>query len=182
MEEEKKIILNLLLDKLFDEYKAENARKDTLESKALGFYTIIGIILADVIALQIAFKKIKIKILNNINIFILILLGIIYTIFIINNFILYKPKKRQNFSLSGENWNIYLKIGEESTSNTNPNNKLDEFIKSFKDNITGIINDNKQKNDILVKKIKAQSLLCFLSGLLLLINIIIFIIAFLYGD
>ena len=84
MEEEKKIILNLLLDKLFDEYKAENARKDTLESKALGFYTIIGIILADVIALQIAFKKIKIEILNNINIFILILLGIIYTIFIIN--------------------------------------------------------------------------------------------------
>ena len=46
MEEEKKIILNLLLDKLFDEYKAENARKDTLESKALGFYTIIGIILS----------------------------------------------------------------------------------------------------------------------------------------
>ena len=61
MEEEKKIILNLLLDKLFDEYKAENARKDTLESKALGFYTIIGIILADVIALQSAFKKIKIE-------------------------------------------------------------------------------------------------------------------------
>ena len=61
-------------------------------------------------------------------------------------------------------------------------NGFDEFIKSFKDNITGIINDNKQKNDILVKKIKAQSLLCFLSGILLLINIIIFIIAFLYGD
>lgn len=33
MEEEKKIILNLLLDKLFDEYKAENARKDTLYNK-----------------------------------------------------------------------------------------------------------------------------------------------------
>ena len=35
MEEEKKIILNLLLDKLFDEYKAENARKDTLESNII---------------------------------------------------------------------------------------------------------------------------------------------------
>ena len=58
MEEEKKIILNLLLDKLFDEYKAENARKDTLESKALGFYTIIGIILAGVILKSCGLAKV----------------------------------------------------------------------------------------------------------------------------
>ncbi len=177
--EEKITLIHFLMDKLYDEYKEETARKEKLESKALGFYTILGIILADIIALQIAFKSCENELLSKINIGILIILGIIYLIFIILNFISYKPKKRQNLSLLiSQNWNAYVKITEIGVDNKNQHNRLDDFVMFFREDLKEKIKDNQEKNNNLVFKIKIQSILCLLSGILLFLNIILYIIYF----
>ncbi len=80
--------------------------------------------------------------------------------------------------LISQNWNAYVKITEIGVDNKNQHNRLDDFVMFFREDLKEKIKDNQEKNNNLVFKIKIQSILCLLSGILLFLNIILYIIYF----
>ncbi len=181
VDNDKIYLINFLLERLNDDYKSELARKDILESKALGYFTILGIILANIIAIQIAFFSYKSMNsgIKAINFIILIACSIFLLFFIINGFLCYRISNRKVFSVVGKNWNEIIDTSKESIEmSNNKDDNLDLFIKTYRSEIKNIIENNKKINDNLVRYVSNLYKLTFASSILLFFEITLFIIQF----
>ena len=175
--DEKLFLITFLLNQLNDEYNNEFKCKEILESKAIGYYTIFGIILTASITLQIAFMQNEalsnnIKKINSIIFSIIILF---YIIFLICNFLSYRTKKINTFS-ANSNWDNLIDTMKISIEDNNQDDSLDGFITNYRNEIKKIIEQRHKINEALVKLVNTQAFVVVFTGFLLIIELIIFII------
>ena len=103
-----------LLEKIYDKYQMEIARKDRIESKSIGYYTIVGIFFAAFLIIEtllfekgILVKFSSMEILAIINYSLVILYLAIFLISIIKLHSNYKPKLRPEFDPI-DNWDVLI--------------------------------------------------------------------------
>lgn len=176
--DEKIFLISFLLNQLKDEYDYEIKRKELLESKALGYYTIIGIVLAGFIAIQIAiFQCTELaKSIIYLNVSIFVIMSLCYLIFIILHFFSYKVRKLNVYSILDDNWNKVIDIMKISVEDSADSDTLDGFVKKFRVEIKAIIKINKKRNERLVTIISVLHGISIISSVLLLIEIGLFIV------
>jgi len=150
-----------LLEKIYDKYQMEIARRDRLESKSIGYYTISGIFFAAFLVIEpllfskgllIIFNgKQMLSIINYILVISYIVLFIISIIKLHNN---YKPKTRPEFDPI-DSWDILVSKSEEESTEL-IKNKLVEIIALY-DEI----------NKALVKRLFLVNQLCIASAIII---------------
>jgi hypothetical protein len=160
-----------ILDKIYDKYKMEISRKDRLEAKSLGYYTIIGIFFAafSVIEPLLFSKGVLIKfdvfeiisIINYILIFLFLLIFISSIIILHNN---YKPKNRQEFDPIN-NWSLLTSEPEEKT------------IEIIKKELEKIINNYEVNNKKIADSLMKINILCVINAFII-VMIFVFLIIF----
>jgi hypothetical protein len=162
-----------LLEKLYDKYQMEIARKDRIESKSIGYYTIIGIFFAAFLVIEpllfsrnILVKFSLTEVLAIINYFLIISYIIIFLIAIIKLHNNYKPKIRPEFDPI-ENWDtLIIKDDDEST----------ELIKN---ELIKIIKYYEEKNAIFVKRLSFVNLLCIINAIIIVAIFVVLVTTYL---
>ncbi len=161
-----------LLEKIYDKYKMEIARKDRLESKAIGYYTVIGISFAAFLVVEpILFDrgylpKLAIKdILAILNLLITIAYLAFFIFLITKLHQSYTPKIRAEFE-SIRNWDVLIGLQDES------------YIESIKNNLIEIIKEYEESNSKMANRIQVINNLCFINMLLVVAVLIILAITY----
>jgi amino acid transporter len=172
-EKEQNMDKNNLLEKIYDKYQMEINRKDRLEGKAIGYYTIIGIFFAGFLVVEPiilgnskllfipSFKEL-LAIINYILVLIYFVL-FIYSIITLHN--CYKPKTRPEFDPIA-NWEKLI-AEDENRSNEMVKNELIKIIRIYED-----------KNYDTVKKLARINTVCIICALLMLAIFIILILSY----
>lgn len=149
-----------LLEKLYDKYQMEIARKDRLEMKSLGYYTIIGIFFAAFLVIEpllfgrgLLIKFSGKEILSIINFILIISYIALFVISIIKLHNNYKPKIRPEFDPI-ENWDTLVSKGEE------------ESIELIKKELVKIIAYYEEKSGVFVKRLVLVNVLCIVNALI----------------
>ena len=160
---------NYLLEKIYDKYKMEIARKDRLESKAIGYYTITGISFAAfLVIVPFLFEKGHFPILTIrellgvLFLFVIAVYLVLFVIQIVNLHGCYKPKVRSEFQPI-QNWDDLIKLQNES------------YIESIKVNLVEIIKQYEKTNSAMAERISRINNLCFVNMLLVLAVFIILV-------
>jgi hypothetical protein len=164
---------NYLLEKVYDKYQMEIGRKDRLEGKAIGYYTIIGIFFAGFLVIEpILLGNNKLLFVPTLKEFLAILnylliiayIGLfIFSIITLHN--CYKPKSRPEFDPIN-NWDKLL-IADDKTS-----------IEMAKKELIKIIQFYEEKNSEIVKKLIKMNLICIINAALILIIFIILVLSY----
>lgn len=161
-----------LLEKVYDKYQMEIARKDRLESKAIGYYTITGIFFAGFLVvepilfnsgmlLKFSFKEILGIINYGLIVGYIVSFGI--SIVLLHNS--YKPKLRPEFDPI-ENWDVLASKDE------------DEAITIVRDELVGIIKHYEEKNGQIVNKLMHINRLCIVSAGFIVAIFIVLILSY----
>jgi hypothetical protein len=159
-----------LLEKMYDKYQMEISRKDRLESKAIGYYTIIGISFAAFLVvepllfergflLKFSFKEI----LSIINFLFCLCYLFVFIFLVIRLHNSYKPKKRPEF----DPIDAYQKLLEQNEG---------DFVTPIKDKLESIISEYETKNKKVAETLGIVNHLCIANMLLV---VAIFAILFL---
>lgn len=153
-----------LLDKLYDKYQMEISRKDRIESKSIGYYTIIGIFLAAFLVIEpillekgllMRFElKDFLATFNCIIVFLFILLFIISIVILHKN---YKPKKRKEFDPI-ENWDILKSASKQDSLN------------AIKEELIQIVKDYEKQNEIFSSRLIVVNRFCLIMAFLIIIS------------
>jgi hypothetical protein len=159
-----------LLEKIYDKYQMEIARKDRLESKTIGYYTIIGIFFAAFLVVEpILFEKgliIKFSpkdILSIINYLLIIiyLISFIFSIFVLHQN--YKPKIRNEFD-PVSNWDLLV--------NNDKDNEEAE-IEGIKTNLVEIIQSQNDVNMKMAVQLNLVNKLCIINALIIVLVFVV---------
>ena len=156
-----------LIGKIFDEHNQELQRKESLEAKALGYYTMLGIFFAGFIIVFIEFVKIFTYI-NQISqgIFVFFAFMFMATFTIITQKLggCYKPKDKEVFNIR-ENYFELMKYNEDIIANV------------LIDNFANIIPKNIKLNDSIVNSLKdVEKILPVNIGMMISLLILFFVI------
>lgn len=159
-----------LLDKIYDKYQMELSRRDRLDSKSIGYYTILGIFIAAFLVVEpLLFNQgllIKFSIKEILSVINMILVLVFITLFICSIFILhnnYKPKVRTEFDPIA-NWDALV----------NQNNE-DIVIESLKKSLVEIIAEYEKENEIKAKKLNIINMFCILCGIIIVVIFVVLI-------
>ncbi len=159
-----------LLEKIYDKYNMEIARKDRLESKAIGYYTVVGIsfaaflVVEPILLAQESLSKFSINdILVILNLLIIIIYLVVFALLVAKLHQSYMPKTREVFEPI-KNWDTLVESQYES------------YIESIKINLKDIIEKNEKSNDKIAKNIKSINNLCLANMLLVVVAFIILFI------
>jgi len=152
-----------LLDKIYDKYQMELSRRDRLDSKSIGYYTILGIFFAAFLVVEpLLFNQgllIKFSIKEVLSVLNILLVLVYIIIFIASIFILhdnYKPKTRIEFDPIA-NWDILV----------NQENQ-DTVIDSLKKNLVDIIKEYEKDNEKKARKLRIINMFCIISGMIIM--------------
>ena len=162
-----------LLEKLYDKYQMEIARKDRIESKSIGYYTIIGIFFAAFLVIEpllftrnILVKFSLTEVLGIINYLLIVSYLIIFITAIIKLHNNYKPKIRPEFDPI-ENWDTLI------TKDYN------ESIELIKNELIKIIKYYEEKNEGFVKRLSFVNLLCIISAVIIVAIFVVLVTTYL---
>jgi len=159
-----------LLKKIYDKYKMELLRRDRLDSKSIGYYTILGIFFAAFLVVEpllfsqgILAKFSVNEILSIFNAFLVIIFIIIFisSIFVLHNN--YKPKKRTEFDPI-ENWDVLVNQENE-----------DIIIESIKKNLVQIIGEYEKENYRTALKLNVINKFCIASGIIIVLIFVVLV-------
>jgi len=152
-----------LLDKIYDKYQMELSRRDRLDSKSIGYYTILGIFFAAFLVVEpLLFNQgllIKFSIKEILSVLNIILVLVYIIIFITSIIILhdnYKPKTRTEFDPIA-NWDALI----------NQENQ-DIVIDSLKKNLVDIIEEYEKDNEKKARKLRIINMFCIISGMIIM--------------
>jgi hypothetical protein len=161
-----------LLEKIYDKYKMEISRKERLESKANGYYTITGISFAAFLVIEpLLFSRGYLilfsgkEVFSILNYIFLITYMVVFIVSIIRLHNSYKPRLRGEFDPI-ENWNLLITRDETS------------FVESIKKNLIDVIESYLTMNDRTYKSLKLVSFLCLLNMFLIVAIFIVLIIGY----
>jgi hypothetical protein len=161
-----------LLEKIYDKYKMEIARKDRLESKAIGYYTIVGISFAAFLVVEpflfsrgYLIKFTFFEILAFLNYLIIATYLLFFIILVINLHKSYMPKIRAEFDPI-TNWDTLIELQDET------------FIESLKVELVKIINMHAKNNGRMANRIQFVNNFCLMNMLLIIAIFIILIITY----
>lgn len=162
-----------LLEKLYDKYQMEIARKDRIESKSIGYYTIIGIFFAAFLVIEpllftrnILVKFSLTEVLGIINYLLIVSYLIIFITAIIKLHNNYKPKIRPEFDPI-ENWDTLI------------TKDYDESIELIKNELIKIIKYYEEKNEGFVKRLSFVNLLCIISAVIIVAIFVVLVTTYL---
>jgi hypothetical protein len=162
-----------LLEKIYDKYKMEIARKDRLESKAIGYYTIVGISFAAFLVVEpLLFSRgyfIKFsfsEILAFLNYLIIATYLLFFIILVINLHKSYKPKIRPEFDPI-VNWDTLIKLQDNTC------------IESIKIELAKIIKMYVENNNRMANRIQFVNNICLVNMMLIVAIFFILIISYL---
>lgn len=156
-----------LLDKIYDKYQMELSRRDRLDSKSIGYYTILGIFFAAFLVVEpLLFNQgILVKFSINEILSIINILSVLafISLFLISIFILhnsYKQKSRTEFDPVA-NWDALVSQDNE-----------DIIIESLKKNLTEIIIEYESENEVKAHKLNLINMFCIICGIIIVVTFV----------
>jgi hypothetical protein len=161
-----------LLEKIYDKYKMEIARKDRLESKAIGYYTIVGISFAAFLVVEpllfgrgYLLKFTFSEVLVFFNYLIIATYLLLFIMLIINLHRTYKPKIRPEFDPI-VNWDTLVELQD------------DAYTETIKTELIKIIGMYVKSNGEMADRIQLVNNFCLINMLLIVAIFIILIISY----
>lgn len=147
-----------LLEKIYDKYKMEISRKGRLESKTIGYYTILGIFFAAFLVIEqlvvekelfILFSSKQIlAIINYLSMFVFLVLFLMSIVILHKN---YKPIARAEFDPIS-NWDTLAPLENE------------KFIESLKHELIENIENVERQNERIAKRLSLVNMLCVINA------------------
>lgn len=147
-----------LLEKIYDKYKMEISRKGRLESKTIGYYTILGIFFAAFFVIEplvlekelfILFSSKQIlAIINYLSMFVFLVLFLMSIVILHKN---YKPIARAEFDPIS-NWDTLAPLENE------------KFIESLKHELIENIEIVERQNERIAKRLSLVNMLCVINA------------------
>jgi hypothetical protein len=162
-ENEQKIDKIFLLEQIYNTYQYETDRKGKLDSKAIGYYTIMGIFFAGFLVVEpILFDKGLLLVVSMKDVLvvinylaILVFLGLfIWTVVLLHKD--YVPKGRDVFAPE-DNWEYLLNLSKENA------------ILSMRDNLTAHIKLLAKGNDKNADMLKRINILCIINAIIVVV-------------
>lgn len=159
-----------MLEKIYEKYQMELSRRDRLDSKSIGYYTILGIFFAAFLVVEpLLFTQgllLKFSVKELLSMFNFVLMLFFIGIFIVSIFVLhnnYKPKNRPEFDPI-ENWNVLVSQENE-----------DLVIESIKENLVQIIEEYERENQKTANKLNIINKFCIASGLIIVLIFVVLV-------